>query len=112
MSKEYDRLRAKRTYEDFKKRKNNLVVNVFNGKCFLCSAEHRKGFHLHHVFYHAIESNYPRNSKAMSTRLKRLAEAEKNPERFRLLCPKCHILLESLKALIDTVDLKKLKEIL
>lgn len=93
--KEYNRQRAQKVYEDFVARKSQLM-EVFGNKCFLCGCSAKKGFHFHHVSY-TDESSYPRNSKAMSTRLKRLAEAEANPERFKLLCAKCHGSLELIR---------------
>jgi hypothetical protein len=104
--KEYDRLRAEKIYNDFKKRKV-LIMEILGGKCFLCDKKAEKGFHLHHKEYHPIESNYPKNSKSMHVRLKRIIEAEKNPNRFSLLCPKCHLLVEAFK--INKIDIEKLK---
>jgi hypothetical protein len=104
--KEYDRLRAKELYEDFKKRKLDILL-LFNNKCGLCSKQAEKGFHLHHKLY-TDKSNYPKHSNCMSVRWKRLKEAESNPEIFELLCPRCHILVEQLKTISPCVDRKKL----
>ncbi len=77
---------------------------------FICESKAYKGFHLHHDSYHPEESNYPTHGKTMYIRLKRLAEAEKNPERFRLLDSTCHTLVESVRrehgATLSTEDCK------
>lgn len=103
--KEYDRQRAAKVYEDFKARKAKLVAK-FGGRCAGCSTTNPKrgDWHLHHTSY-TDESNYPRNSKAMSTRIKRLEEAERNPERFRMLCPRCHHIVTVLQSLHSVVRL-------
>jgi len=95
--KEYDRIHTAALYEEFQIRKERLVREKFEGKCFLCDKEGWKGFHFHHIWYHETESNYPRHSKAMNIRWKRLKEAEQHPERFKVLCGPCHRLVESLK---------------
>lgn len=87
--KEYQRKRAARKYADFKLRRTMLFEKL-GGKCSICSKKAVKGFNLHHVYYHPIESDYPTHSKSFSIRLKRLYEAEEYPERFQLLCPPCH----------------------
>lgn len=106
--KEYDRLRAKRLYEDFKQRREALMLK-FGDACYLCEQKARKGFNLHHIIYDSVESNYPRHSKSMSVRLKRLKEAEEHPERFRLLCPSCHHFITKLHF---NVNINKLMELL
>lgn len=95
--KKYDRERARKVYEDFKDRRATLLRDVFGGTCALCERAMEKGLHLHHVEYHPEDSNYPRHSRSMYVRLKRLVEAENHPERFTALCPTCHCLVESVK---------------
>lgn len=107
--KEYDRLRAEKIYRDFQKRRIN-IMKILGNICFLCGKKAEVGFHLHHKYYCLIESNYPRHSKSMYVRLKRLTEAEKNPDRFVLLCPKHHRLVELLK--ITKIDMKKLQTLI
>lgn len=43
----------------------------------------------------------------MHVRLKRLAEAEAYPDRFRLLCPKCHLVVELIKKLRSNPGIDK-----
>lgn len=107
--KEYDRKRASEIYEDFKIRRIE-VFKLFNNECFLCGKTAKVGFHLHHTEYHPVESNYPRHSKSMYVRLKRLNEAEKNPNRFVLLCPIHHKLIEIIKS--SKIDLDRLKSLI
>lgn len=85
---EYNRLRQRERYKDFQVRRIEVFKTLGN-KCQMCGKEAKIGFHLHHTEYQE-ESNYPRNSKTMSVRWKRLKEAESFPERFALLCPYCH----------------------
>lgn len=107
----YDNKRAKKLYTEFQERRAALLVKLGN-KCYLCDRNAEKGFHFHHIEYHEIESNYPRHSKSMSVRWKRLKEAETNPKRFKLLCPKCHRVLSGIEYLIKNLDIKKLKKLL
>ena len=94
-----DRKYSQRNYRLFQMRKR-IVVALLGGQCRVCKTrEAPRGFHLHHISYHETESNYPRHSKSMSVREKRLAEAEAHPERFRLLCGKCHRLIETIRRL-------------
>lgn len=95
---EYQRQRAVRVYADFHKRRLELF-KVFGNECYLCGRPAIKGFHLHHTEYHPVESNYKRDSRSMSTRIKRLKEAEAHPERFALLCPHDHRLVEFCKGM-------------
>lgn len=96
--KEYDRKHSADVYADYRKRKDALALNTFGGCCYVCGkTEDFEKFHLHHVYYHVTESAYPRHSKSMNIRLKRLKEAEVNSERFRLICPPCHRAVEFIK---------------
>ena len=92
--KEYDRNRSRTSYENFKERKIR-IVNLLDGKCKLCESE-EKGLHLHHAIYHPTESDFKRTSRSLWNRLRRLKEAEEHPERFQLLCGRCHLLWEKL----------------
>ncbi len=90
---EYNRVYAKQRYDDFRVRKDQVSLEHFGGHCFLCGAcENYEHYHLHHIEY-GPDADYQRNSKAQWTREMRLREAEEHPERFRLLCPKCHRLV-------------------
>ena len=107
----YDNKRAKQQYEKFQQRRADLLIKLGN-VCYLCNADAIKGFHLHHLEYDEVESNYPRHSKSMSVRIKRLEEAENNPERFKLLCPKCHRILSGIETLVTDVNITKLFSLL
>jgi hypothetical protein len=109
--KEYDKERARKLYVDFQERRAKVLVLLGN-KCYLCDKEAIKGFHLHHKEYDPVESNYPTHSKSMSVRFKRLKEAETNPKRFRLLCPKCHFLFSKVERFMKDVNKKNLIELL
>jgi hypothetical protein len=103
--KEYNRQRAETLYESYKARRQKLY-ELLGGCCYLCGAlEGKWGLHLHHMEYHPTESDYPRDSSAMSTRLKRITEAENNLERFRLLCPQCHRSIEMAKVMTTNPNL-------
>lgn len=99
----YDKLRARELYQRFKERRA-LVMENLGGECFICGEKAIKGFHFHHKHYHEVESNYPRHSNAMNVRIKRLVEAEKFPERFALLCPTHHRLIEIAKVKTFNID--------
>lgn len=107
--KAYDAQQQRKRYADYQVRRQRVYENLGN-VCYLCSAEKRESFHLHHVVYHPLESNYPKHSNAMSVRLKRLKEAETNPERFVLLCPVCHGIVHILEN-NKGIDLGKLIEL-
>ncbi len=110
---EYNRQRAQALYADYVERRSQLMCSAFKDHCYLCSKPAGSHFHFHHVEYHATESAYPRNGRSLYLRIKRLAEAEEHPERFRLLCGGCHALVEALKANIDraNVDKQRLEEL-
>ncbi len=90
--KAYDR----RRYADFQVRRA-AVMTLLGGKCYLCDKLAEAGFHLHHVVYDPVESNYPRHARSLYVRFKRVKEAEAHPERFCLLCDKDHKLVEMVK---------------
>ena len=92
----YDRKHSKDKYAEFKQRRL-VVENSFGNKCALCETTNKgSGWNFHHKYY-GIESNYPRDSKTMWVRWKRLKEAEEFPERFALLCCKCHMFVTFIK---------------
>jgi 5-methylcytosine-specific restriction endonuclease McrA len=107
---EYDRKRAEIAYADFKQRRK-LVIESLGGCCYLCS-RHREFYHFHHVTYHETESAYGRHAKTFWVRLKRLEEAEAHPERFRILCSRCHSLVEGLQRALNSTNFDKLTELL
>lgn len=103
--KEYDRLRAKKLYKEFQDRRKFLIENVFGNQCACCHKKNLKGFHLHHILYDK-NSQYPRHSKSMWIREKRLKEAELEPHKFKLLCGKCHRFISILAYYVeDGIDL-------
>lgn len=109
--KPYDKQRAVRLYQEFKERKSKLIFDVMGGKCALCEKLAQQNFHLHHVIYDQ-ESNYPRHSKNMWVRQKRLKEAEKNPDKFKLLCPQCHLKISSFNCIVEKFTLEKVLSLL
>lgn len=82
-------------------------MKKIGGRCDLCDKPHETGFHFHHKFY-GPESDYPRHSKSMYVRLKRLNEIETFPERFGLLCGRCHLVIESFKKATEYLPLEKI----
>ncbi len=107
--KSYDAAHQRKLYAEYKERRAKLEESMGN-ECYLCHQGKRLCFHLHHRTYHPTESNYPRNSKAMNVRRKRLKEAEDHPERFALLCPTCHRIITALE--FGSIDIERLKELL
>lgn len=108
---EYDKLRARKVYGDYKNRRK-LLLEKLGYKCFLCEKDAPSNFHLHHLNYDNPESDYPRHARSMYIRLKRLSEAERFPERFSILCPRCHRALEGLKPVIKNWNKEKLINLL
>jgi len=102
---DYEQRRQHALYADFKQRRLRIYA-LLGGRCFICEKK-KSVYHLHHVEYHPVESAYPRTGKAMWTRWLRLREAEAHPERFRLLCSRCHLLIEHLKRLLELCGLEK-----
>ena len=95
--KEYDRKYSRKKYAEFIQRRENVVKSGTIGDCcFICKKSAKRDFHFHHCVY-LEESNYPKNCKSGATRWKRLKEAEQFPERFKLLCGKCHLEYETIK---------------
>ena len=99
---ENDRKYSAKRYADFRERKDRLCLETLGGRCYVCQDEENANeFHLHHLEYMEEESEYERDSKSMHIRRKRLEEAEAHPERFRLLCPKCHRAVSSIQGHIE-----------
>ena len=94
--KAYDAEHQRKLYAVYKEQRQALEEQ-FGNVCYLCNQSKRKCFHLHHRVYHPTESDYPRNSRSMHVRRKRLKEAQDHPERFSLLCPTCHKLITILE---------------
>ena len=65
------------------------VNKLLGGKCIFCGS--KTDLHRHHLKY---DKSYPKsrkvNGKFVGYRLNPVYEALKHPERFRLLCQKCH----------------------
>ena len=65
------------------------VEPKLDGKCIFCGS--KTNLQLHHRTY---DKSYPKrrkvNGKLVGYRLNPVYEALKHPERFRLLCHKCH----------------------
>lgn len=106
---EYDKSRASILYEKFKVTRLEVMLKI-SSCCEVCFKATERGFHLHHKEYHETESAYPKHSKAMNVRIKRVKEAEKNPERFAILCPRCHSVVEFLKS--SSISLEQLQKFL
>lgn len=98
----YDRKRQAEGYIAYKERRAEYE-HQRGDKCESCSRKRdgSKGteLHLHHIYYHPIESDYPRKGHGHS-RVKRLEEAIAHPERFVLLCMCCHGTVHKLQFLI------------
>ena len=94
---EYDRDYSAERYTEFRALKNQVSLELFGGRCFLCdNTNNYEEYHFHHLAYDPTDSSYARNSKALWTRILRVKEAQAHPERFRLLCPDCHRLVTTL----------------
>ena len=99
---ESDRKYSAAKYEQFRIDKDHLCLNILGGMCYICEdEENAQEFHLHHLEYDEVESDYDRNSKSFHTRRKRVDEAMANPERFKLLCPGCHRAVSSIQGHIE-----------
>ncbi len=104
----YNRQYMESLYQRFRAEKDEVSMELFGGCCYMCGdSESYQHFHLHHYVYHPEDSSYRRTSKAMWTRMLRVEEAKANPERFRLLCPRCHRLITS----VGTYLLRRLQPI-
>jgi len=99
---EKDREYSAKRYEDFRQRKDKLCLETLGGRCYIClEDEGANEYHLHHLEYVEGESDYNRDSDSLWNRIRRLEEAEAHPERFRLLCPKCHRAVSSIQGHIE-----------
>lgn len=83
--KEYDRKRAKKKYQEYKAERSE-VLELLGGCCALCSRE--TNLQLHHNYYDE-KSDYPRTGNGWS-RIRRVREAQIDPEKFTVLCGGCH----------------------
>ncbi len=85
--KSYDRQHSKDNYTKYKQERA-LVLIQLGGRCVGCDCQDEKRLQLHHKYYDA-NSDYPRTSNGWS-RIKRVREASKEPDKFHLLCGRCH----------------------
>jgi len=89
--KEYDRQYMQDRYQDYRQEKDRVHMELFGGTCFVCyRTDGYESFHLHHIEYVEESNRYSRASNDLWSRRQRLSEAASHPERFRLLCPRCH----------------------
>ena len=99
--KEYDRSRSKKMYDKYKDdRKRALDLKGF--KCQCCPQTSANKLQFHHLYYDE-KSNYPRTSNGWS-RIKRVAEVLDDPNKFCLLCSKCHYSIHIVKSAISCID--------
>jgi predicted HNH restriction endonuclease len=82
----YDREYDKRKYEKYKQERKEVLESMGNC-CEVCGLFGGQ-LHLHHKYYDE-KSDYPRTSNGWS-RIRRVREAKAEPEKFALLCNKCH----------------------
>lgn len=86
MSKSSDAAR----YARYTELRLTVTMEVYNeAKCLVCGFQSPSNV-FHHVEY-AQNEEYARDGKSLSSREKRCREAADCPERFVLLCQKCHI---------------------
>lgn len=94
MGREYDRLRAKRLYEEYKQKRHELIKQ-FGSRCWICDRSDKR-LEFHHLRYHK-EGKYGHAS--LWRRIQMLKEIEEYPEDFRLLCNAHHKTVSCIKAL-------------
>lgn len=92
--KEYDRKRAKRIYEEYKRKRAELIKQ-FGSKCWICNATEVR-LEFHHLKYH---EQGPYGHASMWRRIQMLKEIEKHPEDFRLLCTRGHSVVSFIMSL-------------
>jgi len=83
--KKYDRKHGQTKYQKYKEERKEVLESMGNC-CEICG--HTGVLHLHHKWYDE-KSDYPRTSNGWS-RIRRVREAKAEPEKFALLCNRCH----------------------
>lgn len=74
-----------------------LVARLFGSKCAVCLKNYGKKFLFHHTRYKDGEMIYSDFSNTTEYHEYLLPLIRLNPQRFRLLCVKCHYAVEALK---------------
>jgi len=85
--------------EEIKKKRVQISKQHFEEKCFVCKKLIKKGLSFHHVGYRKDEKRHSNFKSWIEYNEYVLPIIQKNPNRFALLCQKCHRLVSILQAI-------------
>jgi hypothetical protein len=83
------------------KLKRKQVAELLDGKCILCLKNFGKNFHFHHIGYRKGEKIHSDFTSWINYNEYVLPIIQKTPEKFALLCSKCHRLVSILQSIKD-----------
>ena len=83
------------------KLKRKQVAELLGGKCILCLKKFGKNFHFHHIQYRIGEKIHSDFNTWTQYNEYVLPIIQKIPEKFALLCHKCHRLISILQSIKD-----------
>lgn len=88
-------LRIQKTIHPILKKKKEIAVELFGGKCFFCPKKYGKYFSFHHLNYDPTRKTYKDfNNNTVKYHVYLIPEILANPQRFLLVCRGHHDLLE------------------
>jgi len=77
--------------------RNETAKKYFDGVCFVCKKSIHKGFNFHHIGYRINEKKHSDFKSWVEYNEYVLPIIQKLPEKFALLCHKCHRLVSILQ---------------
>lgn len=93
------------------KLKRKSVAILFGNKCNVCLKKFGKNFHFHHIRYRVNEKIYSDFNTWEQYNEYVLPIIEKLPQKFALLCKKCHRLISILQCIKDDMRFERVVDL-
>lgn len=90
------------------KLKRIQIASLFGGKCYICQKKIRKGFSFHHISYRYKELIHSDFTSWIGYNEYVLPIIQRIPEKFALLCNKCHRLVSIMQAIKSDTRFERL----
>ncbi len=99
------------TQADSIKQYRKKVSNLFDGHCYICLKKFGKNFHFHHIEYRTEELKHSDFNSFFKYNSYVLPIIETMPDKFALLCHKCHRLLGFLQSIKNDSRFERLVDL-
>jgi len=94
-----------------KLKRKQITTTLFNGICFICKKQTRKGFSFHHIGYRSDEKKHSDFTSWVQYNEYVLPIICKMPKKFALLCNKCHRLISILQSIKDNSRFERIVDL-